>query len=75
MKYNYYAFIVSLIKGCLPEVSFALLHKKTIDLGDFVSDINCLKDDGFYWREIGELFGATQSGVYHAAHNLKEERI
>lgn len=66
VKENYYALTISLIRGCLPEVSFAKMLNQKFKVADYAEDMKALKQEGLYWKDIGELFGVTDSAAYRA---------
>lgn len=71
MKENYYALTISLVRGCLPEVSFAIMAGQPIPKSEtFATDMRSLKAIGLYWKDIGELFGVTDATALRAAKKI-----
>ena len=66
MKTNYYALAVSICRGWVPELAFAKMLNQKFRASDYADDMKELKDTGLYWKDIGELFGVTDSAAYRA---------
>lgn len=66
MKTNYYALAVSICRGWVPELAFAKMLDQKFKAVDYADDMKALKDTGLYWKDIGELFGVTDSAAYRA---------
>lgn len=66
MKTNYYALAVSICRGWVPELAFAQMLNQKFRASDYADDMKELKDTGLYWKDIGELFGVTDSAAYRA---------
>ena len=66
MKTNYYALAVSICRGWVPELAFAKMYNQSFKAVDYADDMKALKQEGLYWKDIGELFGVTDSAAYRA---------
>ena len=66
MKTNYYALAVSICRGQVPELAFAKMLNQKFKAVDYADDMKALKQEGLYWKDIGELFGVTDSAAYRA---------
>lgn len=71
VKENYYALTISLVRGCLPEVSFAMMAGQPIPKSEtYATDMRSLKSIGMYWKDIGELFGVVGDTALRAAKKI-----
>lgn len=66
VKENYYALAVSICRGWVPELAFAKMLDQKFKAVDYADDMKALKQEGLYWKDIGELFGVTDSAAYRA---------
>ncbi len=68
MSENYYALIISILKGLTPEQSFELLNtgriKEKYDPED-VKDMIKLKAMGMTYKELAEAFNISVDCAYH----------
>lgn len=75
MQDNWYALIVSILKGVLPEQAFELMENNTYKPlygSDHTSDMIKMHEQGMTYRDIGEIYGISESAICKRIKHIKK---
>ncbi len=86
LKPNYYALMIAVFGECTPEKAFYAFEKAkqikkkinnsnpTITKEDEV-DMYLMKNQGFTYKQIGKIYGISETSVYRRVKRTKEHEV
>lgn len=75
MNWNYYALLISIIKGYTPEQAFEALEEgkplQWVDKGQ-AQEMSELRDQGYKYKEIGAMFNVSADVAFKRIKTYRE---
>ncbi|MDD4528241.1 MAG: AsnC family protein [Candidatus Margulisbacteria bacterium] len=79
MEDNWYALVVAILLKVPPETSFKMLNEGSRKVSSALNDNDTLdmlkyREDGITFKEIGEMYGISESAAYRRMKYYKEHK-
>lgn len=77
LRYNIAALTLAICSEnfMLPEAAFSILEESKFKIGEEdTKDMLAMREQGVTYRDISEIYGSTDSSIYHRLKRYRRER-